>query len=119
MSAMPPPPPPPDGRECAKRKLYDGTADGIFCYTKQTLLTYEVCFSYADSMVEHNLPFAAHWSMLRQAYKRVGATMLGRATHRFGVGPRTFCCCLNVVGMLTRRILVQQHMHALCMHRLF
>lgn len=63
---------------------YDGQKDGIFNYSNRTLATYELCFEYADFMIHNKLPFAAHYNLMKDRYKRAGAErlLIARTTHR-------------------------------------
>ena len=55
---------------CDKRKAYDGLADGVFCYSRESFFLHEVMFGYVDSMALSKIPFNAYHGILERQYLR-------------------------------------------------
>ncbi len=55
---------------CSKRKAYDGLADGIFCYSRESFFLHEVMFGYIDAMPISKMPFNAYHGILNKQYSR-------------------------------------------------
>jgi hypothetical protein len=70
---------------CGQILPYDGQDDGIFNFSDNYLVTYEVARSYICGMMTSPLPFYSHWSSMCDAYEAKGLgrqALFNADTHR-------------------------------------
>lgn len=73
---------------CRKILPYDGQCDGIFNFSNNYLITYEVAISYTKGMLNKPYPFYAHWVDMCDAYEATDPVhgrqaLFSEDTHRY------------------------------------